>query len=81
MTPEPTTAGDLNARHIGQPVSITFEGWEHNGSLEKVSHEAGWLRGGINCWVSVNQPDGSRWHAQVPADTPVSLTGPRTVTR
>ena len=73
-----TTAADLNARHIGQPVSITFEGWEHNGILDKVQHERPRL---CATWVGIEQVDGSRWFKRVPSDTPVTFTGPREVTR
>ena len=73
-----STVADLTGHHIGQRVSITHEGWEHNGILDKVHHERSWLGATL---VGIEQVDGSRWFKRVPSDTPVTFTGPREVTR
>lgn len=74
-----STVADLTGHHIGQPVSITHEGWEHNGILDTVHHER-YVRS-YATWVGIEQVDGSRWFKRVPSDTPVTFTGPREVTR
>lgn len=72
-----STVADLNGHHIGQRITITHDGWEHNGTLAKVEHETSWIGGRLEAWVMVKQPDGSRWHAKVPGSTPVRVDGLR----